>query len=298
MPTAAGLGAFFQQLQQSPIQVKARLAPTPSGFLHRGNLYNMILNWWLARAASGKVLLRIDDLDRERVRMPYLDFIFRSLDWLELDWDEGPSGPEDLLKNWSQEHRAPIYQNLKQRLLKSGFLYPCSCTRNTLKIEACSCKLNAAETLTFPCSWKLALPETQHQAQLGSSNGFTLEDPIVWKKNDTAAYHLASVADDLHFNISHVVRGEDLIPATMIQQQLAKMAGLQSFEHIVFMHHPLLRDASGMKLAKSAGSQSVMPEMHEPPGNLLISFATWAGLPQAHEVQRLRDILHMAVDKS
>jgi glutamyl/glutaminyl-tRNA synthetase len=298
MPTAVGFGAFFQQLQQTQIQVKARLAPTPSGFLHRGNLYNMILNWWLARATSGKVLLRIDDLDRERVRMPYLDFIFRCLDWLELDWDEGPSGPDDLLQNWSQEHRAPIYQNLKQRLHESGFLYPCSCTRNTLKIEACRCKINAAETGPTLCSLKLALPETLYQTRRGSSDGFILEDPVVWKKNDTAAYHLASVADDLHFNISHVVRGEDLIPATLIQQQLATMAGLQSFEHIVFMHHPLLRDASGMKLAKSAGSQSVMPELQEPPFALLRSFATWAGLPQAHEVQRLRDILHIAVDKS
>lgn len=298
MTAAVGLEPFFQQLQQSHLQVKTRLAPTPSGFLHRGNLYNMILNWWLARTASGKVLLRIDDLDRERVRMPYLDFIFRSMDWLEMDWDEGPSGPEDLLKNWSQEHRAPIYQNLKQRLRESGFLYPCSCSRNTQKIEACRCKLNVDNTLPGPCNLKLALPETMHQAQLGSSVGFTWEDPVVWKKNDTAAYHLASVADDLHFNISHVVRGEDLIPATLIQQQLAIMAGLESFEQICFVHHPLLRDDSGMKLSKSAGSQSVIPELQEPPRILLNSFATWVGLPQAHEVQRLRDILHIAVDKS
>jgi glutamyl-tRNA synthetase len=298
MRTAVGLEPFFQQLQQNQTQVKTRLAPTPSGFLHRGNLYNFILNWWLARANSGKVLLRIDDLDQERVRMPYLDFIFRCLDWLEMDWDEGPSGPDDLLKNWSQIHRAPSYHNLKQQLLEQGLLYPCSCTRNTLHVKACNCKMHPADHLSGLYSLKLALPETFHLAGPETPGGLVVEDPIVWKKNNTAAYHLASVADDLHFNISHVVRGEDLMPATRIQQCMANMAGLQSFDKIWFAHHRLLHDGSGLKLSKSAGSQSVMPELNEPPTALLRSFASWIGWPQAPKVQRLRDILHIAVDKS
>ena len=76
------------------VPLKFRYAPTPSGFLHEGNICNFLLVWVLARASGGKILLRIDDLDRERFRKPYLEDIFRKLDSLGLDYDEGPAGPE------------------------------------------------------------------------------------------------------------------------------------------------------------------------------------------------------------
>lgn len=89
-----------------------RMAPTPSGFLHLGNMYNFILNWLWARANNGKVLLRIDDADTERKRKEYLDDIFRVLEKTGLDWDLGPTGPDDFERNWTQAQRNDIYASL------------------------------------------------------------------------------------------------------------------------------------------------------------------------------------------
>lgn len=304
MHIARGIGQIIQQNQRDTQAIRTRLAPTPSGFLHRGNLYNIILNWWLARACGGIVLLRIDDLDKERVRTAYVDFIFRCFAWLELDWDEGPSGPDDLSKNWSQEHRMPLYRAQLEHLMQLNLVYPCTCSRNSLSIRPCSCKLLRPSLSGLEFSFKLALPEQPDVSVHDALNGKQLfsknrqEDPIVWKKNDTAAYHLGSLTDDLHFGVSHILRGEDLIDATLIQTQMAKLAGLTAFEQIRIGHHPLLKDSKGGKLSKSAGSQSVMPELQQNPARFLREFATWAGIPEANDIQRLRDILQIAVDKS
>ena len=97
-------------------QFKTRIAPTPSGLLHEGNGTSFILTYALARAHQGQVVLRIDDLDAERMRLEYLDDIFRTLDWLGIDWDEGPSSVADFQLNWSQHHRLDLYQNILEKL--------------------------------------------------------------------------------------------------------------------------------------------------------------------------------------
>lgn len=304
MHIARGIGQIIQQHQQDAQVIKTRIAPTPSGFLHRGNLYNILLNWWLARACGGTVLLRIDDLDQERVRTDYVDFIFRCLAWLELDWDEGPSGPDDLIKNWSQVHRMPLYRAQLAQLKQLNLIYPCACSRNTLRIQSCSCRYYRPSPTAHECHFKLAIPEHTDVNVKDALKGTSvrcntrLEDPIVWRKNDSAAYHLASVSDDIHFGVSHILRGEDLMDATLIQVHMAKLAGFTDFQRIHFGHHPLLRDSEGGKLSKSAGSQSVMPELQQNPTRFLRAFALWAGIPQANDIQRLRDMLHIAVDKS
>ena len=91
--------------------LKTRIAPTPSGLLHEGNGISFLLTYALARAYEGQILLRIDDLDAERMRLAYLDDIFRTLDWLGIEWDEGPSSVADFQQNWSQHHRLDLYQN-------------------------------------------------------------------------------------------------------------------------------------------------------------------------------------------
>ena len=90
----------------SPISlpVVSRLAPTPSGYLHLGNAVNFVLTWLLTRQAGGVLHLRIDDLDRARLRPAYLENIFRVIDWLGLDYDHGPTGPDDFLRHHSQLH--------------------------------------------------------------------------------------------------------------------------------------------------------------------------------------------------
>ena len=92
-------------LFQNKNTLKTRLAPTPSGFLHIGNGAAFVATWALARAFEGKILLRIDDLDAERMRPEYIEDIFKTLDWLGLDWDEGPFSVGDFFKNWSETMR-------------------------------------------------------------------------------------------------------------------------------------------------------------------------------------------------
>ncbi len=106
-----------------------RIAPTPSGYLHAGNGAAFILAWKLAREAGGKILLRIDDLDAERVRPEYVEDIFETLHWLGVEWDEGPRNTDELQSTWSQHLRMARYQELVEQLREGGHLYACSCSR-------------------------------------------------------------------------------------------------------------------------------------------------------------------------
>ncbi len=123
----------FMLQSDNKIRLKTRLAPTPSGFLHIGNGASFVATWALARAYEGQILLRIDDLDAERMRAEYVDDIFRTLDWLGLDWDEGPFSTDDFSENWSQHLRLDAYEKALQDLQKTGDLYVCNCSRKDIR---------------------------------------------------------------------------------------------------------------------------------------------------------------------
>ncbi|RFP65784.1 hypothetical protein D0N36_07595 [Hymenobacter lapidiphilus] len=118
-------------LQFPSAPVVSRLAPTPSGFLHLGNAVNFTLTWLLTRRAGGTLHLRIDDLDRARFRPAYLDNIFRTLAWLGLDYDHGPSGPDEFERHYSQQHRLAEYEAALQaaRAAHPALFYACRCSR-------------------------------------------------------------------------------------------------------------------------------------------------------------------------
>ena len=121
---------------QNKNALKTRLAPTPSGFLHIGNGASFVATWALVRAFEGKILLRIDDLDAERMRPEYIEDIFKTLDWLGLDWDEGPFSVDDFFKNWSQHLRLDIYEKALNDLAKTGCIYTCSCSRKNIRLNS------------------------------------------------------------------------------------------------------------------------------------------------------------------
>ena len=123
-------------LFQNKNTLKTRLAPTPSGFLHIGNGAAFVATWALARAYEGKILLRIDDLDAERMRPEYIEDIFKTLDWLGLDWDEGPFSVEDFFKNWSQHLRVEAYEKALNDLAKMGRIYTCICSRKDIRLNS------------------------------------------------------------------------------------------------------------------------------------------------------------------
>lgn len=230
---------------------RLRFAPTPSGFLHIGNALNFVLNYLSARSTPGaRILLRIDDLDGERKRPEYLEDIFESLNWLGLDYDDGPRSPEDFEANWSQWRRMDLYHQVLDDLRTRDLLFGCRKSRKEL----------AAFGDCYPPEFRnqgIGLNEPDCSWRIKTDAGLAMSDFVVRRRDGIPAYQIASLADDLHFGITHVVRGHDLLPSTEAQIFLAQKLKYQSFSAVRFLHHPLIKDGFGVKLSKSAGASSL-----------------------------------------
>src|ERR1700733_8739016 len=116
---------------------KTRIAPTPSGFLHLGNALSFKLTSELSEKTGAKILLRIDDLDRERVNKDYVRDVFDTLNFLEIQWDEGPRNFDEYEKDWSQIHRLGLYSKALQKLAGNNAVFACTCSRT--QIANCNC---------------------------------------------------------------------------------------------------------------------------------------------------------------
>ncbi len=257
---------------------RLRIAPTPSGFLHLGNAVNFVLNWLTARLhPQARLLVRIDDLDAERKRPEYVQNIFDTLRNLGLDWDEGPRSPEDLERQWAQHLRLPLYEKLLQTLRQRGHLFACAKSRRELAPfggdypEAFRHQPYGLDDVDV--AWRIRTP-LPHQPEIMPP------DFVVRRRDGIPAYQTASVADDVFFGITHVIRGQDLWPSTRAQQYLAQCAGLTAFERIAFLHHPLLTDECGRKLSKSAGAPplSTGPANGTSPAAVFAIVARWLAL--------------------
>ena len=247
------------------LPVVARLAPTPSGYLHIGNAVNFVLTWLLTRRASGVLHLRIDDLDRARLRPAYLDNIFRVIDWLGIDYDQGPGGPDDFLRHHSQLLHLPEYNAVLRRLALPGTTLPGTTLRPGLVRASQRTRTNeteAAVPLETPgVAWRAHVPAGTAIAFADAWQGETrvplgalMPDFVIRKKDGVAAYQVASVVDDLRLGTTLVVRGLDLLPSTAAQLWLAAhLSETAAFNavRVQFFHHPLLTDAAGQKLSKS-----------------------------------------------
>lgn len=249
--------------------LKTRLAPTPSGFLHLGNLLVFVCSWRLARANHGSLLLRIDDLDVARKRAAYVEDIFESLHWLGIDWDEGPRDLSDFEQHWSQFHRLELANRILEALRQKNLLYSCSCSRaqldwltNTNHPHLCRHQ-NSFQTAAGH-AWRIRLPEncciSFNDQQQGSCNinlNTVMPDFVVRRKDGLPAYQIASLADDLQFGINAIVRGSDLLQSTAAQLFLAEQLGIESFKQTNWWHLPLVTDAFGNKLSKSNHARPV-----------------------------------------
>ncbi|MGI4883454.1 MAG: glutamate--tRNA ligase family protein [Janthinobacterium lividum] len=239
----------------APAPVVARLAPTPSGCLHLGNAVNFVLTWLRTRRAGGTLHLRIDDLDRARLRRPYLDNIFRVIDWLGIDYDQGPGGTDDFLRHYSQLLHLPAYNAVLRRLAQQPGLVQASHRSRTGAPGA------PVRLATPGAAWRALVPPATAVRWPDAGQGPTqvplgeaLPDFVVRKKDGVAAYQVASVVDDLRLGTTLVVRGLDLQPSTAAQlwlaAQLSETAAFNA-QRIQFYHHDLLVDATGQKLSKS-----------------------------------------------
>ncbi|MDO7886506.1 glutamate--tRNA ligase family protein [Hymenobacter cheonanensis] len=270
-----------------PPAVVGRLAPTPSGYLHLGNAVNFVLTWLLVRRAGGTLHLRIDDLDRARLRRPYLENIFRVIDWLGLDYDHGPSSPDDFLRHYSQLLHLPAYNQVLRRLAqRPGLVYGSLRSRTGGAGEA------VVPLSTPGVAWRARVPTGTTITWADGCQGvlrvpLAIEMPgfVVRKKDAVAAYQLASVVDDLRLGTTLIVRGLDLLPSTAAQLWLAaQLPETSAFNpaRIQFFHHYLLTDAAGNKLSKTtqaAADQGILAAAG--PGVVYAAVARLLGLPAA-----------------
>jgi glutamyl-tRNA synthetase len=263
-------------LMPAPRFTRTRLAPTPSGFLHLGNAASFLLTSELARKHGSKVLLRIDDLDRERVRPEYVQDIFDTLNWLGITWDEGPRDAKSFERTWSQVHRRDLYAAALDKLRDAGMLFACTCSRSQLAAEGTEGYSGTCLHRDLP----LDTPGAAWRIRTGENIPPSVRHAIVRKKNGDAAYQLASVVDDLQFGIDLVVRGEDLHDSTLVQQYIAEALGESAFAAIRFYHHPLMTGPDGQKMSKSAGDTSikVMIASGATREDIMSLFKHWAGL--------------------
>ncbi|RZL16630.1 MAG: tRNA glutamyl-Q synthetase [Hymenobacter sp.] len=268
-----------------------RLAPTPSGYLHLGNAVNFVLTWLLVRQAGGTLHLRIDDLDRARLRRAYLDNIFNVIDWLKISYDIGPSGPDDFLRHYSQLLHLPAYNHALRRLAlldmsqQPGLLYGSPRSRTA-----------GAGGLVVPLAtpgvaWRARVPAGTTISWADGGQGVVhvplaaeIPDFIVRKKDGVAAYQLASVVDDLRLGTTLIVRGHDLLPSTAAQLWLAnQVSDLQNFNQnkIQLFHHHLLTDEAGQKLSKSTQANNETGILNHPAGPVVVyqAVARLLGLP-------------------
>lgn len=252
---------------------KTRLAPTPSGFLHLGNILSFAITSSLAVKAGARILLRIDDIDRERTDRRYVEDIFDSLRFMNIPWDEGPINFEEFQREYSQLHRMDLYRKAVEDLRATGQLFACECSRTDIArasvaqgnpegphdysaaIYPGTCRSKMIPLDQPAVAWRL---RTDPAADLHPS----MRDFIVKRKDGFPAYQLTSLVDDRYFGVDGIIRGEDLLPSTQAQLYLSHLLPEpnrtgRSFSNNYFYHHLLLPDPAGGKLSKSAGATSI-----------------------------------------
>lgn len=276
-------------------QLFTRIAPTPSGLLHPGNGLSFLLTWAIARAAGGKILLRIDDLDKERYRQEYVEDIFRTLAWLGIDYDEGPRTVTDFETNWSQHLRLDHYAEALENLRQENLLFACECSRKTIRTQSpdgrypAICQQKKLDFSAPNVAWRIQSPTPSASLEMNTwptpkteVSLAEIDAFVVRQKNDLPAYQLASLVDDESNGINFIVRGQDLWESTLSQLYLAQLLGKENFLQNSFFHHPLLLDEMGGKLSKSkgAGSLKAWREAGKSPEGLFALAAQQLGLEE------------------
>lgn len=252
-----------------PVNPVSRLAPTPSGFLHLGNAVNFLVTWAIVRSCQGRLHLRIDDMDGIRFRPDVLEDIFTCLDWLGVDWDTGPAGPDDFYQHFSLHKKKEYYRDRLQTLNRADktgeHTFVCRCSRSSIKKASSNglypgtCR-NAG--LVFKPSFHAVRLKVESDTciQINSQRidlADTFGDFVLWRKDDQPSYHLASLLEDEEGGINFIVRGRDLLCSTAAQIYLAQCFGFSSFPACRFIHHGLILKDNGEKLSKSRGAHAL-----------------------------------------
>ncbi|MDL2286277.1 glutamate--tRNA ligase [Desulfococcaceae bacterium OttesenSCG-928-F15] len=266
--------AFFGQERQHPTTQRieatvtqtiiTRFPPSPTGYLHVGGARTALFNWLFARKTHGKFILRIEDTDTQRSTKESVDAIFDGLNWLELDWDEGP---------FFQTQRFDIYKKYLEKLIQDKKAYYCTCSpeaveamrekaraegRNPMYDGTCRCRNLGPEKGAVV---RLKTPDTGstriNDLVKGSISipNTEIDDFILCRSDGVYTYNFAVVIDDLTMNVSHVIRGDDHISNTPKQILIYEALGapLPQFGHV-----PMVLGPDKTRLSKRHGAMGVM----------------------------------------
>ncbi|MBX7205408.1 MAG: hypothetical protein K1X81_08295 [Bacteroidia bacterium] len=252
------------------LPVHTRIAPTPSGYLHKGNAFNFLLASQLARQSAGTLRLRIDDLDTLRMQPEHMADIFESLHWLGIEWQLGPRTMHEQTTAYARHLRLPRYHEVINRLMHTEKVFACTCSRKEIREMHThgrypgTCR-HKNIPLDYPgSSIRIQVPEhiairftDELKGETAINLWETTGDFVIRRRDLLPAYHIASLTDDIDYGINTIVRGEDLAGSTAAQLYLATLLGEHSFLNARFYHHHLLLDENGHKLSKSGGSTSL-----------------------------------------
>ncbi len=249
------------------MSVLVRIAPSPTGFLHVGNIRAALMNWLFARHEGGRFLLRLDDTDRERSSEEFAKAIERDLLWLGLNWD----------MTFRQSGRLARYGAALEQLKKAGRAYPCFETQDELALKRKSQLARGLPPVYDRAALSLSRDDIARKTAAGQKPHWrfrlddtaawddlvqgrkefrpgALSDPVLVREDGVPLYTFASVVDDADAGVSHVIRGEDHVANTAVQIALWRVldAPVPAFAHL-----PLITLSSGEELSKRLGSMSV-----------------------------------------
>jgi len=292
---------------------KTRFAPSPTGFMHIGNLRSALYEYLIARSEGGKFLLRIEDTDRERYVEGAVEAIYRTLDMCGLRHDEGPDigGPNG---PYVQSERLHLYTEYADKLVASGHAYPCFCSEERLAVireneetEYIGYDRHCRDLDPAFVAQRIASGEpyvVRQKMPLEGETTFTdvvygtitvmnqeLEDQILIKSDGYPTYNFANVVDDHLMEITHVVRGSEYLSSTPKYCILYDAFG---WDIPKFVHLPLIIGEDGKKLSKrhgSTGFEELVADGYLPEAIInMIAFLGWAPSEETREIFSLAEL--------
>lgn len=243
-------------MERAPV---GRFAPTPSGRMHLGNVFAGLIAWLSVKSRSGRMVLRMEDLDTQRTSAEFAEVLRRDLTWLGLNWDE---------EQPPQSQRSPVYDRYFEKLQDERLLYPCFCTRSQLHsvnaphrsdgtyvYAGTCCNLSEEARAAFgrPGSWRVRVPDRKWefydllQGAYAENLCADCGDFVVRRADGVYVYQLAVTVDDGEAGVTEVVRGVDLLSSAPRQMYLQELFG---FAHPKYGHVPLLLAPDGRRLSK------------------------------------------------
>jgi glutamyl-tRNA synthetase len=284
-----------------------RLAPSPTGALHLGNARTFLVNWLLARQQNWHIILRVEDLDGPRVKASADRGMIQDLQWLGLDWDQGPIYQSTRMRN---------YIDALDVLQRAGKTYACVCSRREVEEAASAPHADGGAVYPGTCRRRFA-SRAQAEQESGRPAAMRFHTPagtirfedalrgtceydahrdigdfVIQKGDQTPAYQMAVVVDDGDTGVTHVVRGDDLLESTARQQLIYDALGWR--ERIPwYMHLPLVTGTDGRRLAKRHGDTRLAHyrEAGVKPETVIGLLARWCGMKLPERDVKARDLL-------